>query len=75
MPEFRAYFLDEDGHIENRINIVCEDETTAEDKVKRLLAGHDVELWQGDRKIGTFSRRPALGLPPPAALHGTVREE
>ena len=57
MPEYRAYFLDKDGHVESRIDIICEDQATAEAKAKQLVAGHDVELWQGDKKIASFSRK------------------
>jgi hypothetical protein len=56
MPEYRAYFLDKDGHREGGIKIVCEDEATAEHKAKQLVKGYDVELWQGDRQIATFAR-------------------
>jgi hypothetical protein len=29
MPEYRAYIIGRDGHIQNRIDIVCEEESTA----------------------------------------------
>jgi hypothetical protein len=29
MPEYRAYIIGPDGHIQNRIDIVCEEESTA----------------------------------------------
>jgi hypothetical protein len=56
MPKYRAYFIGKDGHIENRIDLVCADDDAAKKRAKLLLDfdGHDIELWQRDRKIATF---------------------
>jgi hypothetical protein len=58
MPEFRAYILDLDGHIKQRIDLLCEDGSAAAERAKQLIDGHDVELWQGDRQIGIFAAGP-----------------
>ena len=55
MPDYRAYLLDQDGHIKLRVDLVCEDEATAKERAKQLVEGHPVELWQGDRRIKTFA--------------------
>lgn len=55
-PIYSAYFLDEDGHIQMRVDLVCADIGAAEETAKQLVDGHDVELWDGDRKVATFSR-------------------
>ena len=56
MVEYRAYILDRDGHIMRYEPIVCTDDEAAIVAAKRLVDGHDVELWQGDRKLATLAR-------------------
>ncbi|EIG62306.1 hypothetical protein Bra1253DRAFT_07219 [Bradyrhizobium sp. WSM1253] len=40
-----------------RVDLVCEGVETAKEKAKQLVDGHDVELWDGDRKVATFARK------------------
>lgn len=54
MQEYRAYILDRKGHVQSRVDLICTDEGTAMQHAKQLVDGHDVELWQGDRKIAVF---------------------
>ena len=54
MPE---YLIGSNGRIQQRIELVFEDETTAKERAKQLVDGHDVELWQGIRKIAIFPRQ------------------
>jgi hypothetical protein len=51
MTDYRAYILGPDGHVQNRVDIICDDEAEALRLAKQLVDGHDVELWQLDRKI------------------------
>ena len=51
---YRAYILRDDGHVQNRVDLLCEDETEAKRLAQQLVDAHDVELWQLDRKIETF---------------------
>lgn len=60
---YRAFIVDEDGHVQNRVDLVCEDEVEARRLAKRLVDGHDVELWQLDRKIETFRHSPKASAP------------
>jgi hypothetical protein len=42
------------GHDEHFIGfepLVCADDAEAVDKPKRLVDGHDIELWSGDRLV------------------------
>jgi hypothetical protein len=55
--EYRAYIMDADGHILNRIDLVCVDDDEAKERAKQLVDGHDVELWQFGRKIAEFKVR------------------
>ena len=57
MQDYRAYLLDEDGHIIRRVDMVCPDELAASEHARQLVDGHDVELWQGAKKLATFKHR------------------
>ncbi len=58
MPHYRAYILDEQGHLMGALRIDCIDDETAKEQTKQLLDGHDGELWQlveifsSDRRAG-----------------------
>jgi hypothetical protein len=54
MAEYRAYLIGIDGHFLRAVELVCPDDEIAKEYAKRLVDGHDVELWQGERKIETF---------------------
>ena len=58
MPDYRAYIMGPDGHVQNRVDLQCTDDVEAIKLAKQLVDGYDVELWQLDRKIETF-RHPA----------------
>ena len=57
MPEYRAYIIDHDGHIQRFEPIVCADDDTAITTATRLVDGHDVEVWQGSRKVTTLAHK------------------
>ena len=54
MAEYRAYLIGDDGHFYDAVSLVCADDAEAMEKAKRPAVGHDVELWQLDRKIATI---------------------
>jgi hypothetical protein len=54
--EYRAYLMRPDGHILSLVDLVCGHEEAAKERAKQLVDGHDVELWQHDRQIATFTR-------------------
>jgi hypothetical protein len=54
MPDYRAYIMGTDGHIQNRVDMRCNDDVEALRLAKQLVDGHDVELWQLDRKVETL---------------------
>jgi hypothetical protein len=56
MDGFYAYILDANGRVLSRVDLAFESEETAKERAKQLVDGHDVELWQLDRKIVTFTR-------------------
>jgi hypothetical protein len=48
---YRAYTLDEDGHIIGCEPVVCAGDDEAIASAERLLDGRDLELWAGVRLI------------------------
>jgi hypothetical protein len=52
---YYAYIVGHDGHIQNRVVILRDDDDEeAKRCAKRLVDGHAVELWQEARKVATF---------------------
>jgi hypothetical protein len=58
MADYRAYLVDSDGHFYEAVALVCADDAEAIQKAKQLVDHREVELWQLDRKIATFKRKP-----------------
>jgi hypothetical protein len=59
MDGFYAYIVDADwSRPSPHVNLAIESEDHARERAKQLVDGHDVELWQLDRKIATFTRSP-----------------
>jgi hypothetical protein len=54
MAEYRAYIIGTDGRFMRAVELVCPDDEGAKEYAKQLVDGHDVELWQGDRRIERF---------------------
>lgn len=50
MSNFRAYVIGPDGHVTLRVDLdKCADDSEALESAKRLVDGHDVEVWEGPR--------------------------
>jgi hypothetical protein len=58
LPDYRAYLLGLHGHFEKSIDLICEDDDHAKLRAEQLVDGHDVELWQSERRVATFKREP-----------------
>jgi hypothetical protein len=54
VPEYRAYIIGLDERIQSRVDLICDHEADAMAQAKQLVDGHDVELWQGARKVARF---------------------
>jgi hypothetical protein len=50
MPLYRAYWM-EKGHVLTAIDLACVNDDDAKRQAANLSSGHDVELWQGDRRV------------------------
>jgi hypothetical protein len=57
MHEYSAYVVGHDGHITQRIDLLCADEADAYQRARELVNDHAVELWQLGRLIATFVPR------------------
>ena len=58
MPLYRAYELDEKGHVFGPpLIIVASNDTDALTYAKRLVNGHDLEIWDEARRVGLVERR------------------
>jgi hypothetical protein len=58
MPDYRAYLVGSDGHFHKSVVLDEPDDTAAIAAARQLVDGHDVELWQRDRKIAEFAQKP-----------------
>jgi hypothetical protein len=56
MQEYHAYIMGSDGHILKRIDLFCANDEVAKECAKQLVDGHDVEVWQSDRRIAAYQR-------------------
>ena len=57
MPDYQAYLIGEDGHIKQRIDLVCADDDAARERAESLVDGHAVELWCGERLMTRLERK------------------
>jgi hypothetical protein len=56
MAEYRAYTVGIDGHFVGYQPLVCADDAEAITEAKRMVDGHDIELWSGPRLVVRLSR-------------------
>jgi hypothetical protein len=49
--DYRAFFLDDNGHVFTSEVIVAENDEEAILRATRLRDGHDIEVWQLDREV------------------------
>jgi hypothetical protein len=51
VAEYRAYTVGDDGHFIGFEWLVSANDAEAIGKAKRLVDGHDIELWSGERFV------------------------
>jgi hypothetical protein len=54
MTHHRAYFMGRDGQFMKTVDLICNDDDGARKRARQMVDGHDVELWQHDRRIEKF---------------------
>ena len=57
--EYRAYVIGDDGHFVSFEGFACRGDDEAIAKAQRLVDGHDVELWNGERFVKRLSPEPS----------------
>ena len=55
MQNYRTYFLDQDGHISNAIDMECTDDEQAKECAKKFLSDRNAELWKGGSLIAVYT--------------------
>ncbi len=56
MTFYRVYFIGNDGHFVSVIELDCPNDHAAIESARQFINGHDIELWQEDRKIAKLDR-------------------
>ncbi|WP_439923509.1 hypothetical protein [Nitrobacter sp. JJSN] len=59
MTDYRAYILNDKGHIQGDTLIVSADDAQAIDAAKKIVGARNVELWEGERLVGRFKTTPS----------------
>ena len=58
VTEYQVYTLDNDGNSLKETELDRPDDRAAVQSAKQFIDGHDIELWQGDRKVAKFEHEP-----------------
>ena len=56
MAHYRAYILNPEGRIMKAVDLDCTDDVDATESARRLVDGHDVELWKNTRVVGRLAQ-------------------
>jgi hypothetical protein len=49
--DYRAYILNDEGHIIGVHKLNCADDDEAKQQATKLLDGHDLEVWEHARRV------------------------
>lgn len=63
MAEYKLYFLNLQGEIQVRVDLVCGDDEEAAFTARGAADGRAMELWQGERFVAKFDRKPGTHQP------------
>jgi hypothetical protein len=56
MQDYRAFILGPDGRVQASVSLLCKNEGEPIEAAKRIVDGHDVELWRRDRNRRYLSK-------------------
>jgi hypothetical protein len=65
---YSAYIIRPDGHITQRMDLLCVDEVDAHRRASELAKSDTLELWQQERWIATFVPYPCADALRPSQL-------
>jgi len=54
MTHYQAYLVGQDSYFIKAVDLDCEDDDAAMKRAQKMVDGHNVELWQHDRRIAKF---------------------
>jgi hypothetical protein len=52
--DYRAYILNDEGHIIGVHKLNCADDDEAKQQAAKLLDGHDLEVWEQARRVAVL---------------------
>ena len=58
MAYYRAYVVGSDGKFQIAHSLDCKDDEAAIEAARQFVDGHDVEVWQQNRRITRLERKP-----------------
>jgi hypothetical protein len=58
VAEYRVCTVGVDGHFTESKEMICRDDGEAVARAKRLIDGHDIEVWSGNRFVIKLIRNP-----------------
>jgi hypothetical protein len=58
VADYRLYFLDEAGRIQQGVDLECATDEEAIEVAEQHRDGHDLELWSGARVVHKFRKLP-----------------
>jgi hypothetical protein len=61
VPEYRAYFVGDDGHLDGFEPLICDNDDDAAAKARALLDTKDIEFWSGERLVKHLSAAEKSG--------------
>jgi hypothetical protein len=56
--EYQMRIIGTDGRLRRIIGLLCLDDESAKDDAREVVHGHDIELWQGERRVKRFKVAP-----------------
>jgi hypothetical protein len=57
MADYRVYVIGSDGRFYRSVLLDCIDDAEAMEQARKQLDGHDIELWQLDRKVALIDHQ------------------
>jgi hypothetical protein len=58
VTDYRAYLLNDKGHILTFVDLMHADDAEAIEAAKKIAGARNVELWDGERLVGRFKIEP-----------------
>jgi hypothetical protein len=60
MPEYKFYSLDDAGHVVNRHDVACADDSDAFKMAHAFSEAHQIEVWELGRRLYVIAKGATL---------------